>query len=406
MTKGKISVIIFLCTCHLLLAAYAPKQEAVDSFAANPKVPAASVAVYVSDIQSGEILGKFNAGKSLVPASIMKCVSNATLARHCDVDKPWITDVLYDGDIDGAGILHGNITVIGSGDPSLGSRVWPESPDILTEITQALKNAGINRVEGRLITDQSVFSGSPCVPSWGADDLRQAYGTGCHGLNYANNASGSRSVADPAAQFRQALTDKLQQEGIVFGNASVANDTDRLLVRHNSAPIKEIMRSCMMRSDNLFAEAILRRAGLEQGGDGSTADAAHREKSYWEKEGLKTDGIKIADGSGLSRSNRVTAKFMSDLLTEMAGNVEYASFFPLAGQEGTLKKFLAGTHLDSYVALKTGSMRGIQCYAGYKLNDDFAPTHTIVVIVNNFTCDRAPLRSAIERMLLEIFPEP
>ncbi len=53
--------------------------------------------------------------------------------------------------------------------------------------------------------------------------------------------------------------------------------------------------------------------------------------------------------------------------------------------------------------MKTGSMKGIQCYAGYKLDDDFAPTHVVVIIVNSFTCDRAHLRSQVERMLLDIF---
>ncbi|MDE6299913.1 MAG: D-alanyl-D-alanine carboxypeptidase [Muribaculaceae bacterium] len=81
----------------------------------------------------------------------------------------------------------------------------------------------------------------------------------------------------------------------------------------------------------------------------------------------------------------------------------YASFFPLAGQEGTLRKFLAGTLLEGYVAMKTGSMRGIQCYAGYKLDDDYVPTHTIVIIMNEITGSRETAKKAAQRMLLEIF---
>ena len=76
--------------------------------------------------------------------------------------------------------------------------------------------------------------------------------------------------------------------------------------------------------------------------------------------------------------------------------------FPLAGQEGTLRSFLKGTPLDSYIALKTGSMSGIQCYAGYKLDYNFAPTHVVVVMVNNLS-DRPALRKDVERMLLDIF---
>ena len=97
---------------------------------------------------------------------------------------------------------------------------------------------------------------------------------------------------------------------------------------------------------------------------------------------------------------------MENVLRRKGDDVEYVSFFPLAGQEGTLKKFLSGTRLDSYVALKTGSMNGIQCYAGYKLDDDFAPTHVVVVMVNDFSCSRQHLRQEVERMLLDVFSDP
>lgn len=117
------------------------------------------------------------------------------------------------------------------------------------------------------------------------------------------------------------------------------------------------------------------------------------------------EGVKIADGSGLSRSNRVTARFMADVLAHMADNPYYASFFPLAGQEGTLRRFLAGSKLDGAIALKTGSMSGIQCYAGYKLDDDYAPTHIVVVMLNEMT-NRGAARAQVEKLLMQtFFPE-
>lgn len=52
--------------------------------------------------------------------------------------------------------------------------------------------------------------------------------------------------------------------------------------------------------------------------------------------------------------------------------------------------------------MKTGSMKGIQCYAGYKLDDDYAPTHIIVVIMNEMT-NRSSAREGLKKALLEIF---
>ena len=159
----------------------------------------------------------------------------------------------------------------------------------------------------------------------------------------------------------------------------------------------------MMRSDNLFAESMLRTYGKLEGTDGSTNQSSSRAMSLWKEKNFPLDGVQIVDGSGLSRSNRVTANFMSELLLNMSGNPYYASFFPLAGQEGTLKRFLAGTELDSYIAMKTGSMRGIQCYAGYKLDDDYVPTHVIVIMMNDITKSRDKAIKAAENMLLSIF---
>ena len=161
----------------------------------------------------------------------------------------------------------------------------------------------------------------------------------------------------------------------------------------------------MMRSDNLFAECMLRTYGKLNGGDGSTADAAEKEAAMWKKKGMPLDGVNIIDGSGLSRSNRVTADFMTSVLKDMADNEVYASFFPLAGQEGTLKSFLAGTPLDSYIAMKTGSMKGIQCYAGYLLDENYAPTHTVVIIMNDITGSRDRAKKAAQEMLLGIFAD-
>ena len=158
----------------------------------------------------------------------------------------------------------------------------------------------------------------------------------------------------------------------------------------------------MMRSDNLYAEAMLRTLARRLNAPGSTEAGAREAAKVWKKRDIPLSGVCIVDGSGLSRSNRLTAAFLTGILTDMADNVEYASFFPLAGQEGTLKKFLADTPLDSYVALKTGSMNGIQSYAGYLLDEDFAPTHSIVVISNNLK-DRNKMRSDLEKCLLEIF---
>lgn len=158
----------------------------------------------------------------------------------------------------------------------------------------------------------------------------------------------------------------------------------------------------MMRSDNQYAEALFRTFAVENGRKGSLEEAAGQETRLWKKDKAPMQGVNIVDGSGLSRHNRVTADFMAHVLRQGSSDPYYASFFPLAGQEGTLKRFLSGTPLEGYVALKTGSMNGIQCYAGYKLDDDYVPTHIIVVMLNEME-DRASARNVVEKILLDLF---
>jgi D-alanyl-D-alanine carboxypeptidase/D-alanyl-D-alanine-endopeptidase (penicillin-binding protein 4) len=81
----------------------------------------------------------------------------------------------------------------------------------------------------------------------------------------------------------------------------------------------------------------------------------------------------------------------------------YVSYFPRAGIDGTLKNFLKGSNLEGKIALKTGSLSGVQCYAGYKLDSDGTPTHTVVIMANNFFCKRAELRKEIENLLIKKF---
>ncbi|MDE6134983.1 MAG: D-alanyl-D-alanine carboxypeptidase, partial [Muribaculaceae bacterium] len=100
--------------------------------------------------------------------------------------------------------------------------------------------------------------------------------------------------------------------------------------------------------------------------------------------------------------------FIGDILQWMAKSKPakaYASYFPRAGKDGTLRGFLAKSPLTGKIALKTGSVSSVQCYAGYKLDDDGNPTHIIVIMVNGFFCPRRQVREASENLLTDLFSE-
>lgn len=398
--KMRMRLILFML---LLAGGLVGRADVVEDFRLTKGIDADETSLLVIDLSSGETLAEMNADKPLIPASIMKCVTTATLLSRLDEDAGFHTEVYITGPVRD-GVLEGNVIVVGSGDPSLNSRHVEGGKDICREIILALEDRGVVSIKGRIVVDEAIWDGPAIPPSWMSGDLPHAYGTGSHGLNFEDNASGSRSVSNPAAVFDTRLRAALKGKGISIDGESMRESKRELLVDHISVPLDEIMRSCMMRSDNQYAEALLRSYAVASGHKGSTEKAASLEKDYWRMHKAPMSGVNIIDGSGLSRQNRLTARFMAHILSERSENPYYASFFPLAGQEGTLRNFLVDTPLEGYVALKTGSMKGIQCYAGYKLDDDYAPTHIIVVMMNGLG-NRASAREGLKKALLALFDE-
>ena len=156
-------------------------------------------------------------------------------------------------------------------------------------------------------------------------------------------------------------------------------------------------------SHNLFAEGLLRALVP----NGSRQDALDREWKFFMQCGDSLAKYnKICDGSGLARADRLQPIFISNVLEHMAKSDiadAYVDCFPLVGKEGTVKRLLTNTKLQGKLALKSGSVNAVQCFAGYKLDADGAPTHTVVILVNCFYCPRAEVKKAIENFLLSTF---
>ena len=221
---------------------------------------------------------------------------------------------------------------------------------------------------------------------------------------YRRATSESVAMPYPAKAMRQEITDRLASYGIsVEGNDVKNSDQCTLLYSHRSPALADIMRSLMFRSDNMMAEATLRALT-----PGRTRKEALAEQSQiWADLALVPYKVNLVDGSGLSRNDRLTGRFMMSLLQAMSLGEQgrtYQTLFPRAGLEVTLKYFLSETALEGLVAMKTGSMKGVQSYAGYLFDEETGrPTHAIVFIANDFRCSRSALKGAFQRLLLNLF---
>lgn len=396
--------LIFLLFSLSLTSSYAlavNPEEALETLLASKSLDREQTAIYIWDIEGEMPVVDYRSQFPITPASVMKCVSTAELASVMPATSRITTNVYTEGTIE-KNTLYGNIIVIGSGDPSLADGRHKNQPDFVTAITDALKKKRITEVRGQIKIDDSLFEGPATHPTWSTGDTDASYGTGCHAFNYEGNASGKKAVKNPSAIFIRHLKEAMEKEGISFSEETVSSGKRQLLLAYTSPTLGNLMRSCMFRSDNLYAETFLRLFGIQNGTDGSVAASSKVAMQHWDALNYPVENIEIADGSGLSRSNRLTAEFLALVLLGRHNDPEYVSYFPLVGEEGTVRSFMKDTRLQGYMALKTGSMNGIQSYAGYVLDEDFVPTYVVVVMTNGLK-NRDAYRAALSNFFLSLF---
>lgn len=410
-------------------------------------------AVLIHDLRFGVDIVSENIDKSLIPASIMKSVTVGALLNLADTQERFSTPVVAEGSITDS-VLHGNLIVKTCGDPTIESQYFTETQGFADSIAVALHRMGVKQIEGMVEIDQSDFPDATTPPGWMAEDIPWYYGARLQGANFRDNRFRMRlpsketspyvpdikfSFSRPSARrikvdrkdgsetflvsgnvrrrgyndvfatpypwkvMQHEITSTLDGYGISVNGKKMNHGSQSVMVyEHKSPTFTEIMRSLMHRSDNLMAEGMLR--AITPGG--TRADAITEENAVWTMAGISAHGVTIVDGSGLSRDNRLTARFLRDIYKYMMSEEfadDYTSLFPRAGNDGTMKYFLLDTPLEGRVAMKTGSMKGVQSYAGYLFDEDGHPTHILIFIANGFRCSRAALKNDIQRLLLEKF---
>jgi D-alanyl-D-alanine carboxypeptidase/D-alanyl-D-alanine-endopeptidase (penicillin-binding protein 4) len=181
----------------------------------------------------------------------------------------------------------------------------------------------------------------------------------------------------------------------------------RVLFTKVSPPLKEIIREVNVESNNHYAEHLIRTIGIKyrSNAEEDALEAGIAAVSdFWNSKGVTTTSLQMYDGSGLAPQNAVSPQLLTDLLVYMYTRSDVASVFfdslPKAGQEGTLSSFLRDTRLKGRIAAKSGSIGGVQCFAGYLIDGN--KRYAFTVMVNKFNGTRPQVRSAIEQLLLEL----
>lgn len=185
------------------------------------------------------------------------------------------------------------------------------------------------------------------------------------------------------------------------------------LVATHRTPLSAVLARVGKDSQNLFAECVLKRVGYawsKRGGSnhpvGSWQTGGQAIVAHLQAMGIPTTGLVIADGSGLSRTNRCTARQLTSVLTKMAalpGAELFRDSLAEAGVDGSLRKRLRG--LSASVYAKTGTMRGIRTLSGYVQSED-DHLYAFAVMFNGYSGPSTPYKEIQDRICRILAGEP
>ena len=170
---------------------------------------------------------------------------------------------------------------------------------------------------------------------------------------------------------------------------------------HQSRPLSDILREVNVESNNHFAEHLIRTIGRNQNSD-IYSDALEEGIKYvtkhWTKKNVSTSSLFLHDGCGLAPQDAASPELFCDLLLYMYNQSNYSKEFyaslPTAGRDGTLKSFMKNTKYDGKIRAKSGSIGGVQCFAGYLIDGN--KKYAFTIMINKFTGSRSDVRKGIE----------
>jgi D-alanyl-D-alanine carboxypeptidase/D-alanyl-D-alanine-endopeptidase (penicillin-binding protein 4) len=323
--------------------------------------PSASAALAV-DLTTGQVVFSRNPDLPLAPASNEKLTVTYTALEELGPDYRFRTEVFATGRQDGSTWL-GDLYLKGFGDPTLTSL---DLDRLATQIAQL----GITRVAGRIVADESWFDALRIAPGWKSG----FFVTECPPLSalvvdgdwYDGHHALQPAIA-AAGDFRRLL----RRRGVAVGAVvpGRAPEGALALAQVESEPLADVVRAMDVDSDNFIAEMLLKDVGAEVGGGGTTAAGIEIVRRDLAAAGLPLAGVRLADGSGLSLDDRLTARFLTALLQTLWSDPDlhdpFWSALPVAGRSGTLEKRMRRAPAYGVVRAKTGTTDRASALSGY-----------------------------------------
>jgi D-alanyl-D-alanine carboxypeptidase/D-alanyl-D-alanine-endopeptidase (penicillin-binding protein 4) len=456
---------LFFCA-HAALAIDLP--PAVTSALQRAQIPETAIALYVQDVAQNTPSLLLNAERAMNPASVMKLITTDAALEVLGPAYRWKTDVYSTGTLKNQQ-LKGDLIFKGHGDPKITLEAfWLMLRDLRQKGLQDIRgNLVLDRSYFELAKEEpGAFDNEPYKPYNVAPDallvnfrahrvrfLAQnetahprivldpeipearivnqvrltstACGEWQEKINYQVGSTLSFSGEFPIACDDGAMNLILQDNNTYFGTlfkqlwtqlggtwrgsvvtGSVVESAKRI-GQYVSPPLAEIIRDINKYSNNVMARQVFLTLGAEvRGAPGTPAKGAEAINDWLAVKGQQFLELTLDNGSGLSRTERISAQHLAWVLRAAYHSTVFAEFessLPIVAADGTMKKRLVLSAVSGHAHIKTGSLKDVRALAGYVL-DAQGRQMVVVCIINH---PNAELGRAAQDALLEwVFGRP
>ncbi|BDD49105.1 MULTISPECIES: serine-type D-Ala-D-Ala carboxypeptidase [Phytobacter] len=397
----------------------------------------ANLALMVQKVGAQEPDIDYHGKQMALPASTQKVITALAALLQLGPDFRFTTTLESKGTVTD-GVLKGDLVARFGGDPTL-------KRQNIRNMVAILKKSGVQKIEGNVLIDTSIFASHDKAPGWPWNDMTQCFSAppaaaivdrNCFSVSLysaqkpgdlayirvasyypVNMFSQVRTLARGASEGQYCeldvvpgdlnrftltgclpqRTDPLPlafaiQDGASYAGAIIkaelkdagitytgtllrqtqVNEPGTVIASTQSAPLHDLLKIMLKKSDNMIADTVFRMIGHAHFGVPGTwragSDAVRQ--ILRQQAGVDIGNTIIADGSGLSRHNLIAPATMMQVLQYIAqhdSELNYISMLPLAGYDGSLQ-YRAGLHeagVDGKVSAKTGSLQGVYNLAGF-----------------------------------------
>mgnify|MGYP004523353261 CR=1 FL=1 len=322
----------------------------VDKLLKSKMFETSQVGIMIWDLEADSCIYSYRERQLMRPASTMKLVTAITALDKLGGSYQFKTTLKYTGTVEN-GVLNGDVYCVGGMDPRFNS-------DDMTSFVMSIKDMGVDTIRGSIYADRSMKDAALLGEGWCWDD---------------DNPVLSPLVFGRKDIFMDRFLRKLKEVGIVYEDELTyvkrcPEGAFTLCTRFHT--MDQILHKMMKESDNLYAESMYYQIAASTGNRPASAKSARSvERQLIRKIGLDSSLYKLADGSGLSLYNYLSAELEVKLLRYAYQNENIWNHLlpslPIAGVDGTLKKRMKTSFAHDNVKAKTGTLTGIISLAGY-----------------------------------------